>query len=135
MRNKSKSRADHSNVDWRRIVKQAENFHKFKFFEGRFEFSEMTNCDFTAVSAKHACFIKANLSGSDFTGANLEHVNFGGANLTDVVFTSAVLNGANFEGAITAGASFAHAAIGRAKKLALTEAQSQWGSRKARSGS
>lgn len=125
MRNASKSRPDHSNVDWRRQVRNEESFRKFKFFKARFEFSEMTNCNFTAVSAKRACFIKANLTGSDFTGSNLEHANFSGANLTNVVFKSAILNGANFDGAITDGASFVHAAINGAKKLALTHEQEQ----------
>lgn len=78
MRNKSKSRPDHSKVDWRNLVKDGEKFRKFNFFSARFEFSKLTNCDFSAVSAKRACFIKADLSGSDFTGANLEGANFGG---------------------------------------------------------
>lgn len=123
MRNQSKSRPDHSNVDWRKLVKTGESFRKFKFFKARFEFSQLKNCDFSAVSAKHACFIRADLSGSDFTGANLEHANFGGANLTGVIFKSAILHGANFEGAILEGATFVQASYKRAKKLKLSDDQ------------
>lgn len=108
MRNKSKSRADHSNEDWRNLIKKDESFRKFKLFKTRFEFSQLKNCDFSAVSAKRACFIRADLSGSDFTGANLEHANF---------------SGANFEGAILDGATFVHSAYKKAKKLKLSEHQ------------
>lgn len=106
MRNQSKSRPDHSNVDWRKQVNTGEIFRKIKLFKARFEFSQLKNCDFSAVSAKHVCFIRADLSGSDFTGANLEHANFCGANLTGVNFKSAILHSANFEGAILEGATF-----------------------------
>ena len=123
MRNKSKSRPDNSNVDWRSLVKNKESFRKFNFFKARFEFSKLTNCDFSAVSAKHACFIKADLSGSDFTGANLEGANFGGANLSGVNFKSAVLNHANFENAFVDGANFLNASMKMAKKLKLSEEQ------------
>lgn len=123
MRNQSKSRPDHSNKDLRSLVKTDESFRKFKLFKTRFEFSQLTNCDFSAVSAKHACFIRSDLSGSDFTGANLEHANFGGANLTGVIFKSAILHGANFEGAILDGATFVQASYKRAKKLKLSDAQ------------
>lgn len=75
------------------------------------------------MSAKHACFIRADLSGADFTGANLEHANFGGANLTGVIFKSAILHGANFEGAILEGATFVQASYKRAKKLKLSDDQ------------
>jgi uncharacterized protein YjbI with pentapeptide repeats len=123
MRNKSKSRPDHSNVDWRNAEKTGESFRKFNFYRARLEFSKLVNCDFSAVSAKHACFIKADLSGSNFTGANLEGSNFGGANLTGVNFKSAVLNRANFEGAIIDGANFVSASVKGARKLALSETQ------------
>lgn len=43
MRNQSKSRPDHSNVDWRKLVKTGESFRKFKFFKARFEFSQLKN--------------------------------------------------------------------------------------------
>lgn len=92
MRNKSKSRSDHSNIDWRNVVKSDQGFIKFKFYRARFEFSTLKNCNFLVVSAKHSCFIRANLSGSDFTGANLEGANFGGADLTNVNFKSAILS-------------------------------------------
>lgn len=123
MRNKSKSRPDHSKVDWRNLEKDGENFRKFNFFSARFEFSKLTNCDFSAVSAKRACFINADLSGSNFTGANLEGVNFGGANLTGVNFKSAVLKHANFENAIVDGANFLNVNINMVKKLKLSESQ------------
>jgi uncharacterized protein YjbI with pentapeptide repeats len=123
MRNKSKSRPDHSNVDWRNMVKAGESFRKFKFYRARFEFSKLTDCDFSAVSAKHSCFIKANLSGSNFTGANLEGANFGGANLTGVNFKSAILNHANFEDAVIDGANFINANFKSARKLKLLETQ------------
>jgi hypothetical protein len=125
MRNKSKSRPDRSNVDWRNQIKNGENFRKSMFYRARFEFGTFTNCDFSAVSAKHACFINADLSGCDFTGSNLEGANFGGANLTGVRFRSAILKGANFEGAITDGASFLNASIASAKNLNLSEEQSR----------
>lgn len=123
MRNKSKSRPDHSSVDWRKVIKTGESFRKFKFYQARFEFSKLTNCDFSAVSAKHSCFIKADLSGSDFTGANLEGANFGGANLAGVNFKSAILKDANFDGAVIDGANFINANIKSARKLKLSEAQ------------
>ena len=123
MRNKSKSRADHSNEDWRTLIKKDESFRKFKLFKTRFEFSQLKNCDFSAVSAKRACFIRADLSGCDFTGANLEHANFSGANLTGAIFKSTILHGANFEGAILDGATFVHSAYKKAKKLKLSEHQ------------
>ncbi|WP_181298251.1 hypothetical protein [Pseudomonas sp. Q2-TVG4-2] len=44
MRNKSKSRPDNSNVDWRNLTKDRESFRKFKFFKARFELSKLTNC-------------------------------------------------------------------------------------------
>ena len=119
MRNQSKSRPDHSNVDWRNLTKDGESFRKFKFFKARFEFSKLTKCDFSAISAKRACFIKADLSGSDFTGANLEGANFGGANLTGANFKSAILNYANFENAITDGATFLNASMKMAKKHSI----------------
>ena len=125
MRNKSKSRPDHSNIDWRNVDKSGQDFRKFKFYRARFEFSILKNCNFSAASAKHSCFIRANLSGSDFTGANLEGANFGGADLTNVNFKSAVLSKANFEGAITDGANFVNASIKMARKLKLSEAQIQ----------
>lgn len=125
MRNKSKSRPDHSNIDWRNIDKSGQDFRKFKFYRACFEFSTLKNCNFSAVSAKHSCFIRANLSGSDFTGANLEGANFGGADLTNVNFKSAVLSKANFDGAITDGANFINAGIKTARKLKLSEAQIQ----------
>lgn len=123
MRNKSKSRPDHSNVDWRNVNKTGQSFRKFKFYKARFEFSKLTNCDFTAVSAKHACFIKADLSGSDFTGANLEGVNFGGANLSGVNFKGAILHHVDFENAITDEANFVGASIKQSRKLKLSEDQ------------
>ncbi|AZG33590.1 pentapeptide repeat-containing protein [Shewanella psychromarinicola] len=123
MRNKSKSRPEHSKVDWRNLVKDGESFRKFKFFSARFEFSKLTNCNFSAVSAKRSCFIKADLSGSDFTGANLEGANFGGANLTNVNFKGAVLKHTNFENANVVGANFLNASIKMAKKLKLSDAQ------------
>lgn len=123
MRNKSKSRPDHSNIDWKNTNKTEESFRKFNFYKARFEFGKFTKCDFSAVSAKHACFIKADLSGSDFRGANLEGSNFCGANLTGVNFKSAILNRANFDGAIIEGANFVSASIKGAKKLALSETQ------------
>ncbi len=123
MRNKSKSRPDHSKVDWRNLVKDGESFRKFKFFSARFEFSKLTNCNFSSVSAKRSCFIKADLSGSDFTGANLEGANFGGANLTNVNFKGAVLKHTNFENATVVGANFLNASIKMAKKLKLSDAQ------------
>ncbi|MGM8929961.1 pentapeptide repeat-containing protein [Salinicola halophyticus] len=123
MRNKSKSRPDHSKVDWRNLVKDGEKFRKFKFFSARFEFSKLTNCDFSAVSAKRACFIRADLSGSDFTGANLEGANFGGANLTGVNFKSAILKHANFENAIVDKTNFLNVNLNLVKKLKLSESQ------------
>lgn len=123
MRNQSKSRPDHSNVDWRNTDKSGQNFRKFKFYKARFEFSTLKNCNFSAVSAKHSCFIKANLTGSDFTGANLEGANFGDADLTNVNFKSAILSKANFEGAIIEGACFANASIKMSRKLKLSEVQ------------
>ena len=123
MRNKSKSRPEHSKVDWRHLVKDGDNFRKFKFFSARFEFSKLTNCNFSAISAKRSCFIKADLSGSDFTGANLEGANFGGANLTNVNFKGAVLKHTNFENATVVGANFLNASIKMAKKLKLSDAQ------------
>lgn len=125
MRNKSKSRPDHSNIDWRNTDKSGQDFRKYQFYRARFEFSTLKNCNFSAVSAKHSCFIKANLSGSDFTGANLEGANFGGADLTNVNFKSAVLSNTNFEGAVTEGASFVNASIKTARKLKLSESQIQ----------
>lgn len=125
MRNKSKGRPDHRNVDWRNTDKSGEDFRKFKFYRARFEFSTLENCNFSAVSAKHSCFIKANLRGSDFTGANLEGANFGGADLTNVNFKSAVLSKTNFEGAVTDGACFVNAGIKMAIKLKLSDAQIQ----------
>ncbi|NOE50886.1 hypothetical protein GU273_15275 [Vibrio cholerae] len=123
MRNKSKSRPDHSKVDWRKKVASGESYRKFNFFGARFEFSKLTNCDFSAVSAKRACFIRADLTGSDFTGANLEGANFGGANLTGVNFKGAILKQANFENAIIDKANFLNASIKMAKKLTLSEQQ------------
>lgn len=123
MRNKSKSRPDHSNVDWRRQVKHGENFRKFKLYKARFEFGKFTNCDFSAVSAKHSCFIKTDLTGSDFTGANLEGANFEGANLTGVNFKAAILHHVNFEDAIIDDANFIGASIKNAKKLKFSESQ------------
>ncbi|WP_407321711.1 pentapeptide repeat-containing protein [Dickeya ananatis] len=125
MRNKSKSRPDHSKVDWRNEVRSGENYRKYNFFSARFEDSEFKNCDFSAVSAKRACFIRANLTGSNFTGANLEGANFGGADLTDVNFKGAILKQANFENAITDGANFLNASIKMAKKLTLSAQQKQ----------
>jgi uncharacterized protein YjbI with pentapeptide repeats len=122
-RNISKSRPDHSKVDWRNLTKNGESFRKFKFFSARFEFSKLTNCDFSAVSAKRSCFIKADLSGSDFTGANLEGANFCSANLTNVNFKGATLKHANFENAIVDGANFINVSINMAKKLKLSESQ------------
>ena len=123
MRNKSKSRPDHSSVNWIYAEKTNESFRKFNFYKARLEFSKLVNCDFSAVSAKHACFMKAGLSGSNFTGANLEGSNFGGANLTGANFKSAILNRVNFEGAIIDGANFVGASIKGAKKLVLSETQ------------
>jgi len=123
MRNKSKSRPDHSKVDWRNLAKDGESFRKFKFFSARFEFSKLTNCNFSAVSAKRSCFIKADLSGSDFTGANLEGANFGGANLTNVNFKGAALKHTNFQNATVVGANFLNTNIKMAKKLKLSDAQ------------
>lgn len=123
MRNKSKSRPDHSQVDWRNQVRNGENFRKFNFFKARFEFSKFINCNFSAVSAKHACFIKADLTGCDFSGANLEGVNFGGAILSGVNFKGAILRNVNFEGAIVDGANFIGASMLQAKKLKLSDSQ------------
>lgn len=123
MRNKSKSHPDQSIVDWRKAERTSESFRKFIFYRARLEFGKFVNCDFSAVSAKHACFIKADLSGCNFTGANLEGSNFGGANLTGVNFKSAVLNKTNFEGAVIDGANFVSASIKGARKLVLSENQ------------
>lgn len=121
MRNKSHN--DHSNSDWRNLKKQGENFRRFKFYRTRFEFGVFTDCNFSAVSAKNACFIKADLSGSDFAGANLEGANFGGATLVGVNFKGAILHHANFEGANTDGACFTGVGLHKTRKLQLTQKQ------------
>lgn len=72
-------RPDSSNKDLRNTDKPNADFKKHKLYKTRFEFSNMPNSNFRAVSAKFACFIRANLAGSDFTGANLTNANFGGA--------------------------------------------------------
>lgn len=117
------ARPDSSNKDFRNKSAPKSNFRKHKLYKARFEFSEFPNSDFSAVSAKFCCFIKANLAGSDFTGANLSNANFTGADLSNVNFKSAILEGANFENAIVEGVDFSQTSIKKCKKLKLSEDQ------------
>lgn len=124
------ARPDSSNKDFRNKNAPKSNFRKHKLYKARFEFSEFPHSDFSAVSAKFCCFIKADLSGSDFTGANLSNANFSGANLTNVNFKSAVLKGANFENAIVEGVDFSQTSITMCKKLKLSKEQTEEMTRK-----
>ncbi len=117
-RNKSKH-PDLSLQDRRNINLDGTNFKKNNLYKTRFEFSKLTNCDFSNCTAKFACFIKTDLTGSNFAGANLKHSNFGGANLTNVNFTNANIEATNFEGAIIDGAIFTNTNHKRARKLRL----------------
>lgn len=116
-------RPDSSNKDLRNTDKPNADFKKHKLYKTRFEFSNMPNSNFRAVSAKFACFIRANLAGSDFTGANLTNANFGGADLTNVNFKSAILDRANFENAKLDGVILDNASMKQCKKMKLSEKQ------------
>lgn len=111
------ARADHSKEDFREKSSEGADFRKYNLYMARFESSRFPNSDFTAVSAKYCCFIRANLAGSDFTGANLEGANFRGADLRGVNFKSAILHKVNFEDAQTEGANFTGASIKMCKKF------------------
>lgn len=117
-RNKSKY-TDLSSQDKRNTDTDGANFRKNILFKTRFEFSKLKNCNFSACSAKFACFIRADLTGSNFTGANLKHANFSGATLVNVNFTSSNIEAANFEGAIIDGAIFTNSNYKQAHKLNL----------------
>jgi hypothetical protein len=117
------ARPEHSKEDFRNQSKVGANFRKYKLYMARFEFSSFPNSDFSAVSAKHCCFINANLAGSDFTGANLHGANFGGADLRGVNFKAAILHHVNFENALIDGANFVGASIKMCKKLKLSSDQ------------
>lgn len=117
------ARPEHSKEDFRNQSKIGADFRKYKLYMARFEFSNFPDSDFSAVSAKQCCFIRANLSGSNFTGANLHGANFGGADLRGVNFRSAVLHHVNFENALIEGANFVGASIKMCKKLKLSSDQ------------
>ncbi len=117
------ARPEHSREDFRNQSKIGADFRKYKLYMARFEFSTFPNSDFSAVSAKQCCFIRANLAGSNFTGANLHGANFGGADLRGVNFKSAILHHVNFEGALIDGANFLGASIKMCKKLKLSTEQ------------
>lgn len=117
------ARTESSKKDFRNQSVPGANFRKHKLYMSRFEFSNYPNSDFSAVSAKQCCFIKANLNGSNFSGANLHGANFGGADLRGVNFQGAVLHHVNFENALTDGANFVGASIKMCKKLKLSESQ------------
>ncbi len=117
------ARPDHSKEDFRNKAQEGANFRKYKLYMARFEFSSFPNSNFTAVSAKQCCFIRANLAGSDFTGANLHGANFGGADLRGVNFKSAILDHANFENALIEGANFRNASMKMCKKLKFSNEQ------------
>jgi hypothetical protein len=116
-------RPEHSKEDFRNQSKVGADFRKYNLYMARFEFSNFPNSDFSAVSAKQCCFIRANLAGSDFTGANLHGANFGGADLRGVNFKSAILHHVNFENALIDGANFLGASIKMCKKLRLANEQ------------
>ncbi|MCL6407593.1 pentapeptide repeat-containing protein [Dickeya dadantii] len=117
------ARPDSSKMDFRNKSQHKANFRKHKLYMSRFEFSNFPDSDFSAVSAKQCCFIRANLQGSDFTGANLHGANFGGADLRNANFKSAILHHVNFENALTEGANFVGASIKMCRKLNLSDAQ------------
>lgn len=117
------ARTDSSKKDFRNKSMPGANFRKHKLYMSRFEFSDYPNSDFSAVSAKQCCFIRANLNGSNFKGANLYGANFGGADLRGVNFEGATLHHVNFENALTEGANFVGASIKMCKKLKLSESQ------------
>ncbi|WP_136419543.1 pentapeptide repeat-containing protein [Herbaspirillum sp. ST 5-3] len=117
------ARPEHSKDDFRNQSKVGADFRKYKLYMARFEFSNFPNSDFSAVSAKQCCFIRANLAGSNFTGANLYGANFGGADLRGVNFKSAILHHVNFENALIEGANFIGASIKMCKKLKLSDEQ------------
>lgn len=119
------ARPDYSKKDFRNKTEKGANFRKYKLYMARFEFSNFPNSNFTAVSAKQCCFIRANLAGSDFTGANLYGANFGGADLRGVNFKSAILHHVNFENALIEGANFENASIKMCKKLKFSDEQLQ----------
>ncbi len=117
------ARPESSKKDFRNQSDPGANFRKHKLYMARFEFSNFPDSNFSAVSAKQCCFIKANLSGSNFTGANLHGANFGGADLREVNFKGAILHHVNFENALIDGANFVGASIKMCKKLKLSEDQ------------
>lgn len=117
------ARPEHSKEDFRNQSKVGADFRKYKLYMARFEFSSFPESDFSAVSAKQCCFIRANLAGANFTGANLHGANFGGADLRGANFKGAILHHVNFENALTEDANFLGASIRMCKKLKLSATQ------------
>ena len=117
------ARINNSKKDFRNTSMPGANFRKHTLYMSRFEFSNYPNSDFSAVSAKQCCFIRANLSNSNFTGANLHGANFGGADLRGANFRGAILHHVNFENTLIDGANFVGASIKMCKKLTLSAEQ------------
>jgi uncharacterized protein YjbI with pentapeptide repeats len=60
-----------------------------------FQFSNLTNANFSNSDLGWAVFFNANLTGADLTGANLKNVNLTGADLTGADLTGADLENAH----------------------------------------